>query len=407
MLAARGPAAGRARRRAADDAEHAGGRFDFKATRPPERPPIMTDSAWGHPSLWLVLGGAWLAAVGLGALLAATRYCTLGAVSDLLLLGDTHRLRMWAAAAGTALLGTAVLEAFAGLDLATTMIPYASAHFAWMRFIAGGLLFGLGMHLASGCASRLLLRLGGGSLQAATALATAALVAAWLIDGGAYRRHIAPLLEGSAFEFDGPSRLATLMPDTPGHVGAVLFAAGIGGVLLMLARGGAASRLSRAQWAAGLGLGAAVVFGWWLTGGGPSRAWQEDMAFLPAVPRGVGTQSYTFIAPLADFLALLRGRAGLTFGLCGTLGLVTGSLLWHSHRGRLRLERHRRPQDLVRSILGGALLGVGGVLALGCTVGQGITGVSTLALGSLLATAATVLAVALAVHAEYRWTRVD
>jgi hypothetical protein len=367
----------------------------------------MTDSPWGHPSLWLVLGGAWLVACILGALLAATRYCTLGAVSDLLLLGDTHRLRMWAAAAGTALLGTAALEAFAGLDLAATLIPYASAHFAWMRFIIGGLLFGLGMHLASGCASRLLLRLGGGSLQAATALGTAALVAAWLIDGGAYQRHIAPLLEGGALEFDRPSRLATLALDTPGDVGAALFAAAVGGLLLMLARGGAASRLSRAQWAAGLGLGAAVVFGWWLTGGAPGRAWQEDMAFLPAVPRGVGTQSYTFIAPLTDVLSLLRGRTGLSFGLCGALGLVTGSLLWHWHRGRLRLERHRRPQDLVRSIVGGALLGAGGVLALGCTVGQGITGVSTLALGSLLATAATVLAVALAVHAEYRWTRVD
>lgn len=407
MLAARGPAAGRARRRAADDAEHAGGRFDFKATRPPERPPIMTDSAWGHPSLWLVLGGAWMVAVGLGALLAATRYCTLGAISDLLLLGDTHRLRMWAAAAGAALLGTAALEAFGGLDLAATLLPYASAHFVWMRFMVGGLLFGLGMHLASGCASRLLLRLGSGSLQAATSLGTAALVAAWLIDGGAYRRLIAPLLEGSAVEFDGSSRLANLLPAGPGPLGPALLALSVGSLLLLLARGGSASRLSRAQWAAGLGLGAAVVFGWWLTGGAPGRAWQEDMAFLPAVPRGVGTQSYTFIAPLADFLALLRGRAGLSFGLCGALGLVTGSLLWHWRRGRCRLERHRRPQDLVRSIVGGAFLGAGGVLALGCTVGQGITGVSTLALGSLLATAATVLAVALAVHTEYRWTGID
>lgn len=360
----------------------------------------MTDSPWGHPSLWLVLGGAWLVAVVLGALLAATRYCSLGAVTDLLLLGDTHRLRMWAAAAGAALLGTATLEV-TGLDPAVTLVPYASTHFVWTRFIAGGLLFGIGMQLASGCASRQCLRLGGGSLKAATSLGVAAAMAAWLIDGGGYRRHLAPLFETGVLELDHPARLAAILVDVPAvHAAAAL---ALGACLLQLARGGSGTRLGRLEWAAGLGLGGAVTFGWWLTGGAPGRAWQEDMAFLEILPRGVGTQSYTFIAPLADALATLRGRALPTFGLCGALGLVIGSALWHWRNGRLRLERHRRPRDLLRSVIGGALLGLGGVLALGCTIGQGVTGLSTLAFGSLLATTSTVAGIALALRLEYHF----
>lgn len=407
MLAAGGPAERRAdRRRAADDAEHAGDLFTFKVgtALAPARPqgPIMTDSAWGHPSFWLVMAGGYLVASGLGALLAASRYCSLGAVSDLILLEDSHRLRMWLAAAGSALLGSAALEAYAGLDFSATLVRYASPHFAWMRYVSGGLLFGIGMQLASGCASRQLLRLGGGSLKAATVLAAAGVVAAWLIDGGGLARHLAPLLDVGAVEFQGPSRLANLLALRPGPLAPAALAAGIGGMLLLAAAGRRGSRLSRLEWLAGLGLGAAVSAGWFLTGLTPGETWQEDMAFLPALPRGVGTQSYTFIAPLADLLAAVRGRGALTFGLCGALGLVTGSALWHWRNGRLRLERHRRPRDFLRSIVGGALLGGGGVLALGCSTGQGVTGLSTLALGSLLATAATVGGAALAVFIEYR-----
>ncbi|HMM74359.1 MAG TPA: YeeE/YedE thiosulfate transporter family protein [Gammaproteobacteria bacterium] len=363
---------------------------------------MMTDSPalWTLPSVWGVLGGAFLVAVALGALLAETRYCSLGAVSDWVLLGDTRRFRMWGIAVGVALAGSGGLELLDGLDPSATLVPYASPHFAWLRYVLGGLLFGFGMQLASGCASRLLLRIGGGSLKALTATAVAAVCAAWLIDGGAYRRVLAPPLELGAVDFAAPPRLGTWLATAvapalaPGQVALLL------GIALVVCAGRA--RLRRREWAGGVGLGLAVVAGWWLSGGAPGRTWQEDMAFLHAIPRGVGTQSYAFVAPLADALALLRGRAP-TFALCGGLGLVLGSLLWHWRRGRLRIERHRDARDLARSLLGGALLGVGGVLAMGCTIGQGVTGLSTLAPGSLLATAATLTGVTLAVHLEYRY----
>lgn len=363
---------------------------------------MMTDSPalWTLLSVWTVLGGAFVIAVALGALLAATRYCSLGAVSDWVLLGDTRRFRMWLVAAGVALAGSGMLELVDGLDPSATLVPYASPHFAWMRYVLGGLLFGVGMQLASGCTSRQLLRIGGGSLKAMTATAVAAVCAAWLIDGGAYRRLIALHLELGAVDFATPPRLGVWLAEAggsafaPGHVALVI------GIILAFFAG--RSRLCAREWAGGVGLGLAVVAGWWLSGGTPGRTWQEDMAFLDAIPRGVGTQSYAFVAPLADALALLRGRAA-SFALCGGLGLIVGSALWHWRQGRLRLERHRSGRDLARSLVGGALLGVGGVLAMGCTIGQGVTGLSTLAPGSLLATAATLAGVALAVQLEYRY----
>lgn len=355
---------------------------------------------WTLPSVWAVLGGSFLIAVVLGALLSHTRYCSLGAVSDWLLLGDTQRLRMWLLAVAVALLGSGFLELYDGLDPTATLIPYVNTRFVWMRYIAGGFLFGIGMHLASGCTSRQLLRIGGGSLKALTAAAAAALSAAWLIDGGAYRRVFAPCFEFGAVEFASPVRLGGGLASAsgglfaPGHV-----TLGVGSALLaLLARSG----LSRRTTLGGLGLGIAVVAGWWLTGGTPGRAWQEDMMFRTSIPPGVGAQSYAFVAALSDALALTRGRTP-TFALCGALGLVAGSALWHWRRGRLRFERHRGGGDLLRSLCGGALLGLGGVFAMGCTIGQGVTGLSTLAPGALLATGATIAGAALAVHVEYRW----
>jgi len=366
----------------------------------PESPTL-----WSHLSVWLVLGGAFACALPLGHLLAAARYCTLGAVSDWWTLRDTHRLRMWAAAAGTAMLGTEALRLWAGLDPARTLVPYASPHFAWIRYVAGGFVFGIGMHLAGGCASRQLLRLGGGSLKAGLALLVAAFTAAWLIDAGAYRSWLAPLMNLGAIDLDGlglaDQRLTSFARLAwPGETTATLVAGTLGGGLLFAAHGRADSRLTTVEWRAGLALGIAVVAGWWLSGGSPGRAWQEDMAFLDAMPRGVGAQSYTFVAPLADLVACVRGRAP-SFGLCGAAGLVAGSLLWHWRHGRLRVERHRNVRDLLRTVLGGALLAVGGVTALGCTVGQGVTGLSTLALGSMLATLATIAGAACAIRVEY------
>lgn len=372
----------------------------------PDAPDLLA-----HASAWLVLGGAFACALPLGALLAHARYCTLGAVSDWYLSGDTRRLRMWAAASGSAVLGVFLLERRGGFDPTSTLIPYASPHFAWLRYLLGGFVFGIGMHLAGGCASRQWLRLGGGSLKAATVLAVGAPVAAWLIDGGAYARWLAPVLERGAVELSAhgltDQRLGSLLGFGPGATGADWTALVLGTGLLLAAGGLSLRRLARDEWFAGLGLGAAVTAGWWLTGGALGAGWQEDMAFLDVPPRAVGAQSYTFVAPLADLAALLRGRGTPTFALCGAAGLLAGSALWHGWRGRLRLERHRGAADLARSCAGGVLLAVGGVAALGCTVGQGVTGLSTLAAGALLATISTLGGVAFALRLEYALLRVD
>src|ERR1044071_6816420 len=121
-----------------------------------------------------------------------TRFCTMGAVSDWVNMGDTGRMRSWVFAMAVALAGVVILEATGTISLSgETFPPYRSANFAWLRYLAGGRMFGIGMTLASGCGNRTLVRIGGGNVKSLTVLLVAA--------GCAYLMLWTPLYEGAVF----------------------------------------------------------------------------------------------------------------------------------------------------------------------------------------------------------------
>jgi hypothetical protein len=147
-------------------------------------------------------------------------------------------------------------------------------------------------------------------------------------------------------------------------------------------------RESRDNILGGAVVGLAVVGGWWLTGGPLGRAWKEWAEMATEIPSRVQTQSFTLISPMGDTVHwLLNAGDGLliTFGMAGFAGVVIGALIYTLATRSFRYERFVNAKDFGAHVLGGALMGIGGVLAMGCTIGQGITGVSTLAMGSLLA----------------------
>ena len=292
----------------------------------------MVRVIWGFvPALvgaGLLLGGV------AGIVLQRSHFCTMGCVSDVVLFGSLHRLRIWALALAVALVGSHALHAVGAVDLAASI--YRRGGWLWPGILLGAPMFGFGMVLAGGCISRNLVRLGTGSLKAFVALAVAAPAAL----------ATAQLL---------PSRTADWAAAPAGGqpIIAVLLATG----LLVFSFGEARFRAARPDWITGALLGLLVPVGWLAT------------ASLDARP---------------DSLNYL-GRDSLAFTVALAIGTVLGALVSARVRGELRWEAFADTGDLRRHLLGGALMGAGGTLAMGCTIGQGLTGASTVSPGSLVA----------------------
>lgn len=317
---------------------------------------------------WVPLG-AFLIGVAFGAVVQRSHFCTMGCISDAVLFGSRRRLRAWALAIAVALLGSGALELSGLVDLGAS--SYRRLPLFWLGTLAGGVTFGFGMVLAGGCPSRNLVRLGGGSLKAMMCLLVMA-VTAYATLGGVLR----PLrsgLEALGSADLGPDQgvpalLAGALGLSPRPLALVLTLA-VAGVLAAFALRDPRLRASRADLATGVALGALVPAGWLVTGWGGHGA----------------PQSLTFVEPVgASVLALMTGGRP-DFGIGLVAGTVAGAAAAALGAGSWRLETFAGRDDAVRHLAGGALMGVGGVLALGCTIGQGLTGVATLALGSWLA----------------------
>ena len=162
-------------------------------------------------------------------------------------------------------------------------------------------------------------------------------------------------------------------------------------------------KLTKIPWYAQLGIvvGLAVVAGWAVTAGSLGEAWKEYAGMTATPPSRVATQSFTFVSPMGDLVRYLVAPTHLeniNFGIAALLGVLAGSFAWSVATRTLRLEWFRTAGDAANHVAGGVLMGVGGVLAMGCTIGQGVTGVSTLALGSILAVCSIVAGAAATMH---------
>jgi len=316
-----------------------------------------------------------------GAVSHRTSFCTMGAFSDAVTFGDLGRLRMYVLAMAVAMLGAQGLQFAEIVDLRQSI--YAGPRFLWLAHAVGGLMFGVGMTISSGCGARNLIRLGGGNLKSLLVLCVMSVTAYATLRGV-----LAPLRVHAieSLHLTWPS--SQLLPDVLGWPAAGLAT----GVVLALAAiawcvSARTFRISTEHWLGGTTVGLLVVAGWYVTG--HLGFVPEDPDTLEALYVGTSThrpESLTFVAPLAFGLEWLTlwtdGSRHITFGIAAMAGTLAGAATHARMTGQFRWELFTSPGDVGRHLVGAGLMGFGGVTALGCSIGQGITGLSTLSLGA-------------------------
>jgi uncharacterized protein len=341
------------------------------------------------PTAGLALVAGLLGAAA-GWLIERSHFCTMGAISDAYLFGSWRRLRTWALAIATALLATQLL-AFTGLvPLAQTF--HLTPRIEPLALFAGGLLFGIGMVLAGGCGSRNLVRLGAGSLKALVVVLLLGL-SAFATVGGILVLPAEALRAAVVWPLEQPTQSLGAFIARSGRLGAptadLALALAIAGGLLWFVLQDQGFRRSRADLATGLGLGLLVALGFLATG------WLFADPFEP-----VALVSLSYVAPTSRALLWSMTGNGLWpgFGAALVIGTIAGASLSAALGGRFRVETFSARDDMIRHVVGAVLMGFGGMLALGCTVGQGMTGLATLALGSFIAMAGIVVGAVLALR---------
>lgn len=350
-------------------------------------------------------------AVGLafGAVSHRTHFCTMGAVADVVNFGDWNRMRMWVVAIAVATLGLQSFSISGHANLNDTI--YLGTQWSWLSGIAGGLLFGAGMVLASGCGSKTLIRLGAGNLKALMVFVIMGLTAYMTLKGvfGVVR---ANFLDPVKFEFSSnpyiPEMLASLISSDSATLTPV-FAIALPLIMLAMALA------SKSAWnkeviLGGVGVGLTVAAAWWVV---------FQIAYIPEHPDTLeaaylGTyanraEGFSFVAPYAYTLEWLMffsdASRVLTIGVVACFGVILGATGSSLAEKSFRWETFQGVEDTANHTVGAVFMGVGGILALGCTVGQGLSGVSTLSLPSFVALASIVGGAVLALR--YQTWRVE
>ena len=372
--------------------------------------------------LWAVF----IIALVMGAVVNKTNFCTMGAVSDFVNMGDTGRMRAWLLAMAVAILGVTLLEYTGLLNLSGSFPPYRNSNIVLAENILGGLMFGIGMTLASGCGNKCLVRIGGGNLKSIIVFLIVGTLAYFMINPfpGSDKTIYSELFYG----WTNPMSVDVLKPQDIGSlVGGSEPSAMrlIVGVVILLAMGhfifkSKEFRSNADNMIGGAVVGLAVLAAWFVSGNvivnadGEVLSLQQyynqwDMladsdAGKPAAGAMLATQSYTFINPMGQALNYLAGGLDgslMTFGVVAVFGVVAGSLIWSLISRSFRVEWFNSASDVANHVIGAILMGIGGTLAMGCTIGQAVTGVSTLAVGSILTFGAIFLGSALTMKIQY------
>lgn len=320
-----------------------------------------------------------LAGLGIGGVVGATvlltNFCALGGIADILFAKDWRRFRAWILAAGVALVGAQALDALGAipLDHAASLAP---PYILWLPALLGGLLFGFGMALGGGCISRGLARVGAGSVKSLAILVVIGLSAA------ATMTVLAPLQaalgRAAMLETFGPNgfhRIFGNIPFAGPEIVRWFFVALVGGWALWFALKDSWFRRSRDQFLGGLIIGGAVVAAWFVAG----RLFtaNEDPAFT----------AINFVPPLGDLVLTVTGRVPPLFPVATTLGVPLGAFIAGALTRNLAFDTFTVRDDLIHSLIGAVLMGVGGTIGMGCTFGQGLSGISTLSPTSFIAVA--------------------
>jgi hypothetical protein len=386
----------------------------------------MTFDNFAAAQSFLLIAGFVIAFI-MGAIVNKTHFCTMGAVSDWVNMEHTGRLRAWGLAIGVALLGVVILEMLGLVNLNSSYPPYRNGQLIWAENLLGGILFGIGMTIAGGCGNKCLVRIGAGNLKSIVVFLIIGVVAYFMLnpfpgsDKTLYSMLFYPWLNPLAINMGNSQDLGTVLG---GESNAVMVRLVIGSILglalVWLAFKSKDFRSSSDFALGGIAVGLCVLAAWYVTSNimvnvedqpypltqyyGEWDMLAESEAGKPAIGAALGSQSFTFINPMGQAIGYALGGFNsslLTFGLMALFGVAAGSLVWALVTRTFRIEWFSSKADVINHLLGAILMGVGGVLAMGCTVGQAITGVSTLAIGSFIAFAGIVLGSALTMKVQF------
>ena len=371
---------------------------------------------------WSAFGLAFI----IGLVANKTNFCTMGAVSDMVNMGDYGRMRAWLLAIAVALTGVVILEYVGMLSVDSTFPPYRDTRIIWVENLIGGILFGIGMTLGSGCGNKTLVRIGGGNIKSLMVLVVLGTFAFYMTtpfpdsDKTIYSIFFYDWVSPLAISLNSKSDIGSLISVENAVTIRLVVGLLLAAVFLYVIFKSADFRSNRDNIMGGLIIGLVILAAWYVTFNIQVDADGEGYSLLgyynewdmlsdseegkPFMGRHLNTQSFTFVNPMAQTVGYtLSGfsSAVLSFGLLTVLGVIVGSLVWALLSRSFRFEWFASFKDFVRHFIGGALMGIGGTLALGCTFGQGITGVSTLAVGSFIAFLSIIFGSALTMKMEY------
>ncbi|MCU7799982.1 MAG: YeeE/YedE family protein [gamma proteobacterium symbiont of Lucinoma myriamae] len=374
--------------------------------------------------LWAVFGVAFV----LGAVVNKTNFCTMGAVSDMVNMDDYSRFRSWLLAIAVAVIGMLILESSGMVNADGSFPPYRGSQLVWAENLLGGFLFGIGMTLASGCGNKTLIRIGGGNIKSIIVFLIIAVIAYFMTtpfpgsDQTLFSILFYDWIRPLAVSLDTRQDLGSII-NSENPVTTRLIVGGIIALLMLVYIFRAkAFRTNPEHWLAGIVVGLAVLAGWYLSSSVMVDMVEEGEQYTlveyyenwdmisdseegkPAQGATLSPQSFTFINPIgqtAGYVASGLQSTLLTFGIMSVFGVILGSFVWSLVSKSFRIEWFFNVKDFVTHVIGAVLMGFGGVLAMGCTIGQGITGFSTLAVGSMIAFTAIIFGSALTMKTQY------
>lgn len=372
--------------------------------------------------LWAAFG----IALVMGAVVNKTNFCTMGAVSDLVNIGDSGRFRAWLLAIAVALLGVTLLEPLGLVNPDGSFPPYRSGELLWIENLLGGLMFGIGMTLASGCGNKCLIRIGGGNIKSIMVMLIIGVIAYFMVspfpgsDKTLFSLLFYDWIRPLSVNLGASQDLGALLGGKSADTTRMVIGGVLGVLLLLFVFKSADFRSSLDNILGGLVVGLAIVAAWYVTTnviieadgemlslGGYYEEWEmlaDSDEGKPEQGRPLSPQSFTFINPMGQTLGYASGgfnRSLLTFGVMAFLGVIAGSLLWSLLSRSFRIEWFSSVGDFANHLVGAILMGFGGTLAMGCTIGQGITGISTLAVGSFITFMAIIFGSALTMKVQY------
>lgn len=356
-------------------------------------------------------------AILLGFVANKTNFCTMGAVSDLVNIGDTGRIRAWLFAVGVAMIGVMLLEYLGFADMSLTQSgetsnpPYRAPVFSWSRHLIGGIMFGVGMTFASGCGNKTLLRFGGGNIKSLIVLFVMGFAAYLMIftDFGhtfflSWMEPVNIDLAEKGIEHQGLGAIVGHLTGNESIATGYVVSIILGCMMIIWAFLSSDFFKNVDNLLSGTVIGLIIVAAWWVTAGEMGQELLEEAEMMDDRPYGLGAQSFTFVQPSGHLLMWLKtgfSSSYLTIALTAAAGVVSGSLLYSVVFRKFAIEWFSSWKDFFMHVIGALLMGIGGVLAIGCTIGQAVTGVSTLALGSFITFAAIVFGSALTMKIQY------